>query len=336
MSKRREFLQTLLAALPAVMISCKGESKQPDAKLGDLLPQRKLGRTGEAVTMLGVGGYHIGWTTEKDAQATIEAALEGGVRFFDTAESYGKGQSEVRYGKYLTPGYREDVFLMTKTTGKDAATVQKHLDESLKRLNTDYLDLWQVHSIKDPVDVDSRIGNGVLDVFVDAKQSGKVRYIGFTGHSNPLAHKRMLERTADSDIFDTCQMPVNVLDPSYFSFITGVVPTLRERNIALLAMKTLADGRFFAVKQRLDEVQWETDTPVVPARLSIADALNFVWSLPVSVLITGAENAALLREKIEMAHSFTELDSKMREGLIEKVADLASDGKIEYFKKIQS
>ena len=174
---------------------------------------------------------------------------------FDTAESYADGESESRYGRFLTPKYRDQVFLMTKTTGKDSKTVERHLDESLKRLNTDYLDLWQIHSIGSPEDVDARIENGVLDVFERAKASGKVRFIGFTGHRNPAAHKRMLERTMDSDLFDTCQMPVNVLDPSYHSFIEQVTPTLQQRKIGLLAMKTLADGRFFARKVKLDSTR---------------------------------------------------------------------------------
>lgn len=330
--ERREFIKTLASAAPAIMVACQTNKTITRDRLGDLLPQRVLGATREHVTMLGVGGYHVGWTTEKDAQEVIEAALEGGIRFFDSAESYGPHISEQRYGKYLTPKYRDLVFVMTKTTGQDAATVQKHLDESLKRLNTDYLDLWQVHSLKNPDDVDERIKNGVLDVFIKAKESGKVRYIGFTGHSNPEAHLRMLEHTRNSNIFDTAQMPINVMDSNYHSFIKGVVPKLQQQNIALLAMKTLADGRFFSKKQRLDSVQWETIDPVIPNRISLTDALNFVWSLPTSVLITGAENAKFIKEKIKMAQMFTKLDEENRIKLIDKVADLA-DGKVEYFKK---
>lgn len=333
MIERRHFLKALLAALPGIMIPMGCGSKAHD-RLGELLPKRKLGRTAEEVTMLGVGGYHIGWTTERDASEVIEAALAGGVRFFDTAEGYADGESERRYGKFLTPGNREHVFIMTKSGSKDAETAQRHLDASLKRLNTDYLDLWQMHALGSPEDVDQRIEGGVLDVFERAKVSGKARFIGFTGHSNPAAHQRMLERTADSDVFDTCQMPVNLLDPSYHSFIEQVIPTLQRRNIALLAMKTLADGRFFPKKVKLDRVQWETDNPVIPARVSIGQALHFVWSLPASVLITGAENADLMREKIALAHEFVALNRQDRQGLIDKVADLSEDGTIEYFKNI--
>ena len=149
--ERREFLRTLAAATPAMMAACQSGEPAADIvnpnQLGAALPLRPLGATGENVTMLGCGGYHVGWTTEKNAQAVIEAALQGGIRFFDTAESYDNGGSETRYGKYLTPKYRDQVFIMTKTTGKDAATVQRHLDESLQRMKTDYLDLWQVHSL---------------------------------------------------------------------------------------------------------------------------------------------------------------------------------------------
>ncbi len=333
--ERREFLRTLAAATPAMMAACKnGEPATEIIKpnqLGAALPLRPLGATGENVTMLGCGGYHVGWTTEKDAQEVIEAALQGGIRFFDTAESYDNGGSETRYGKYLTPKYRDQVFIMTKTTGKDAATVQRHLDESLQRLQTDYLDLWQVHSLSNPEDVDERIENGVLDVFAKAKDSGKVRFIGFTSHSNPEAHLRMLERTADSNMFDTAQMPINVMDSNYHSFIKKVVPELQARNIGLLAMKTLADGRFFPKKETLDGVVWESDNPVIPKRITVAEALNFVWSLPVSVLITGAENADIMKEKIELAKSFSEMGEDKRNELIDKVADLA-DGKVEYYK----
>jgi aryl-alcohol dehydrogenase-like predicted oxidoreductase len=284
--------------------------------------------------MLGVGGYHVGWTTERDAQETIDAALEGGVRFFDTSQSYGDGESEIRYGKYLIPEHRDLVFLMTKSNATDAKTVQKHLDESLKRLNTDHLDLWQIHSIRDPADVDTRLENDVLEVFLKAKQEGKTRYIGFTGHRNPAAHERMLEKVEDPDVFDTCQMPVNVLDPSSHSFIRGVMPSLLDRNIGLLAMKTLADGRFFAQKKRLDRIQWETDQPVVPGRVSLREALNFVWSLPVSVLITGAENAQLMKEKIRLTNEFVSMQQTERDELINRVADMSVGGKVEYYKQV--
>ena len=331
--KRREFIKRLAATTSTLIVGGINPVVASD-RLGSILPQRKLGKTGEKVTILGVGGYHVGWTTERDAQETIEAALEGGVRFFDTSQSYGDGESEIRYGKYLIPKHRDLVFLMTKSNATDAKTVQKHLDESLKRLKTDYLDLWQIHSIRDPADVDTRLENGVLEVFLKAKQEGKTRYIGFTGHRNPAAHERMLEQVQDPDVFDTCQMPVNVLDPSSHSFIRRVMQSLLDRNIGLLAMKTLADGRFFAQKKRLDRIQWETDQPVVPGRVSLQEALNFVWSLPVSVLITGAENAQLMKEKIRLTNEFVSMQQTERDELINRVADMSVGGKVEYYKQV--
>jgi uncharacterized protein len=330
---RRDFLKALAALTPSVMINAQDTGEVERDRLGDLLPQRRLPGSGIALTMLGAGGYHIGWTGEKDAQATIEAALEGGVRFFDTAESYQDGVSETRYGKYLTPKYRDLVFLMTKSTARTGAEAEKHLAGSLKRLNTDHIDLWQIHSLRDPDDVDARLSQGVLDVFLRAKQSGKVRFVGFTGHTNPAAHKRMLERTADQTPFATCQMPVNILDPSRLSFIEVVTPILQKQEVGLLAMKTLSDGRFFSRKERMGEVQWASDNPVVPARVSIEDALSFVWSLPVTVLITGAENPRLMEEKIRLARSFTRMSAEKRQALIKQVADLSQEGKVEYYKR---
>ena len=337
MEKRRQFLKKVSGLTAAIMVPMPylsfGKSSQSD-KWGKVLPLRKLGKTGANVTMLGLGGYHIGWTTEKDAQAVIEAAMEGGIRFFDTAESYGPHTSEIRYGKYLTPAYRNEIFLMTKSTARDGKTMQAHLDASLDRLKTDYLDLWQVHSVMDPNDVDSRIEEGVFEVVMKSKEEGKVKHIGFTGHNNPKAHLRVLERTNANPIFETIQMPINVVDANLDHFINTVLPVALDQNLGILAMKTMADGRFFGKKISLDKVQWESSDPVIPNRHSIQEALYFVWSLPVSVLITGAENKEFVQEKIELAWNFKSFSDAQRETLITKVSDLAEDGKVEYYKNI--
>ncbi|MEZ5103426.1 MAG: aldo/keto reductase [Draconibacterium sp.] len=330
MADRRTFLKSLAGITAGLSLSNPISASQPERdRLGEVLPKRKLGRTGEFVTMLGTGGYHIGWTTERDAQEVIEASLEGGVRFFDTAESYGNGQSEERYGKYLTPKFRDLIFLMSKTTGPDAKTVQEHLEGTLRRLKVDQLDLYQVHSVRTSDDVDSRIENGVLDYLLKAKAQGKFKYLGFTGHQNPFAHKHMLERTKDSDIFDTVLMPVNVLDQSYFSFIENVMPLALKRNMGILSIKSLADGRFFASKE---QAHWTSDDPIIPNYLSIKEAMYFVWSLPVTVLISGNENATFMREKITLAKSFSKLTEAERLALVDKVKHIALTGKIEYFK----
>ena len=337
MEKRRTFIKKISGLTAGIMVPVShfsfGKIANSD-KWGTVLPKRKLGKSGVEVTMLGVGGYHIGWTTERDAQAVIEAAIEGGVRFFDTAESYGPHTSEIRYGKYLTPKYREDIFLMTKSTAKDAKTMQEHLDASLKRMKTDYLDLWQVHAVADPDDVDTRIANGVFDVVMKAKEDGKVKHVGFTGHQNPAAHLRVMERTTENPFFETIQMPINVVDANHDHFINAVLPKALENNMGILAMKTMADGRFFAQKNNLGNIKWETAKPIVPNRISMEDALNFVWSLPVSVLITGAENENFMREKIKIAKEFSAMNLAERSRLINKVTDLAEEGKVEYYKRI--
>ena len=330
MPNRRVFLKSLAGVTAGITLAGTAPSgKYESDRLGEVLPKRKLGRTNEYVTMLGTGGYHLGWTTERDAQEVIEAALEGGVRFFDTAESYAEGTSETRYGKYLTPKYRDLVFLMSKSTGPDAKTVQQHLEGTLRRLKTDQLDLYQVHAISTPGDVDSRIQLGVLDVLIKAKEQGKIKYLGFTGHQNPFAHARMMERTQESDIFDTVLMPVNVLDQTYFSFTKNVMPQALERNMGILAIKSLADGRFFSKKEN---VGWTSDDPLIPNYLSIKEAMHFVWSLPVSVLISGNENATFMREKIALARSFSKLSEEQRTALIDRVTTIAQTGKLEYYK----
>lgn len=333
MTERRIFLKQLAAVTGTLMLPISNFGASNEDKWGQILPLRTLGKTGENVTMLGLGGYHVGWTTEKDAQEVIETAITGGIRFFDTAESYDSGGSETRYGKYLIPKYRDEIFLMTKSTAVNGKLAKEHLEGSLKRMKCDYIDLWQVHSLRTPDDVDERIKNEVLDVFEKAKAEGKVKHIGFTGHQNPFAHKRMLERTVDNDIFETVQMPINVIDSHFHSFIKNVLPIAVDRNFGILAMKTLSDGRFFKVKKRLDNVQWETDDPLVPKHVTVKEALNFVWSLPVSVLITGAENKELLQEKIELAGEFTKYNESDRIILLDKVSEKAGNS-VEYYKKV--
>jgi len=330
MADRRTFLKmlaTMTAGVSGSKYAFSQEKKSEGDQLGEMLPTRRLGKTGKKVTMLGVGGYHLGSRkTERDAQEIIETALEGGVRFFDSAEGYQDGESEKRYGKFLTPKYREHVFLMTKVEQKDAASARKSLDESLKRLNTDYLDLWQMHTLESVEDVDERVAGGVLDVMREAKESGKVRHIGFTGHATPSAHKLMLEKT---DIFETCQMPINICDPSFKSFIVNVLPTLLERNMGILAMKTLCEGALFNVPSERDE---SVTHPIIPNRVGVKEALSFVWSLPVSVVITGPDNADMVRQKIKLARSFTEISEGKRLELVAKVADYASGGAFEDYK----
>ncbi len=340
METRRDFLLKMASITPGIMLpvgwGCKNAGP-PQDKLGPLLPLRKLGNTGEKVTMLGVGGYHIGWTSEKDAREVIESAIEGGIRFFDTAHNYGDGLSEERYGKFLVPRYREHIFLMTKTQAGDGESLLKEVDLSLSRLNTDHVDLLQLHSFRNPRDVDDRISNGVMEAILSIKESGKARYIGFTGHRSPYAHLRMLERLHEFPGFSTLQMPISTIDyVSEHSFVRQALPVAVEHELGLLAMKTLADGRFFGKKQRIDRVLWETDKPAIPDFMSIRDTLYFSWSLPISVLITGAENKELLSEKIALAKDFVRLSEEEKDQILEKAAGTPDRDKVEYYKDIES
>jgi aryl-alcohol dehydrogenase-like predicted oxidoreductase len=332
--KRRDVLQQLaitgtILAPPAAL---SGGSVSD--RLGFVLPQRTLGKCGEKVTCLGLGGFHVGWPEdEATVQATIEKALEVGIRFFDNAESYGKGRSELRYGKYLIPRYRDDIFLMTKTQAKDAATARRHLEGSLQRMNTEVIDLWQIHSLKTPGDADDRLAQGVLQEALKAQEEGKVRHIGFTGHASPYAHVRMTEHKEVRDACTSCQFPVNPVDAaSRHSFTEQAIPKLLENNIGILAMKTLADGRFFAHKEMNGKVKWSSDKPVIPTALSIDDCISFALSMPISVLITGAENPVFVEEKATMVKKFSALSSGQRLALAEKVATFAEEGRVEYYK----
>ncbi len=333
MNERRVFLRQLAMLTGGLMIPVNSFANTNRDQWGELLPLRTLGKTGEKVTMLGLGGFHIGWTTEMEAQKVIEKAIEGGVRFFDTAESYDNGGSEIRYGKYLVPKYRDDVFIMSKSTASNGTTALKHLEGTLRRMKCDYIDLWQVHSLRTPEDVDNRIENEVLEVFEKAKAEGKVKHIGFTGHQNPFAHKRMFEKTAENDILETVQMPINTIDMHFHSFIKNVLPVALDRNFGVLAMKTLSDGRFFKEKRMQEKMQWESKDPIIPNYISVKEALDFVWSLPISVLITGAEKVEFIEEKINLAKNFIKYSENDRFNLLEKVSVKAGIG-IEYYKKV--
>jgi uncharacterized protein len=328
---RREVLKSLVGLTAALMtpeifgaVASAATSVAPPTvrdRFGELLPQRKLGRKGPMVTMLGLGGAHVGnMASDAMAQKTIETAIAGGIRYFDTAAGYAQGRSEVRYGQFLTPKYREAIFIATKTQASDAGRARRELDTSLSRMKTDYLDLWHMHSLHSPEDADRRIDNGVLDVLLDAKQKGKVRHIGFTGHVTPDSHLHMLARGgAKGDPFTACQMPINVLDPSYHSFVLNYVPKAVAAGVGVLAMKTLSNGGFFGRYAGRPVA----GPKLIPDRLSVAEALHFVWSLPVSVLVSGPDNPEMMQEKIDLARSFQAMDEPQRQALVLRVADLA-------------
>jgi aryl-alcohol dehydrogenase-like predicted oxidoreductase len=337
--RRREFMAMLAGCTASLMVPSltHGEEKIATAtasrsdRLGKLLPQRKLGSSGPAVTNLGVGGDHVGSASEKDAQAIIEKALEEGVRFFDNAPFYSSGKSEERYGKFLTPKYRDVSFVMTKTLATNKKDALKDLDGSLSRMKSDFVDLWQVHALTSPKDAEERVKNGVLDAFLEAQKKGKVRHIGFTGHSSYKAHLKMLEELKKRGVkMAASQMPVNPADPHFESFVTHVVPKCVEAGIGVLAMKTLAYGRFFGGNKgwRRTEVSVK---PAIPAILSVEDVFGFVWSLPITSLVSGMESVQQVSHNAAIARKTWNWNQAERQKRIDAMAPFAGPD-LEFYK----
>lgn len=338
--KRREFLAMLAASTAGLMVPglahgavgfFKGVDLTSD-RLGELLPLRKLGYSGPVVTSLCLGGDHVGKKNEKEAQALIEKALEEGIRFFDNAFMYVGGRAEEYYGKFLTPKYRDVSFIMTKTVAKTKTDVQKELDTSLSRMKTDYVDLYQIHSLESPEDVENRIENGVLDAFLEAQEKGKVKHIGFTGHSSYKAHLKMLEELKKRDIkVVSAQMPINPADPHYESFINHVVPKCVEQGIGVLAMKSLAWGRFFG-----GNIGWRRTNanvaPIIPDVLSVEDVFGFVWSLPTTALVSGMDTPELISENAALARKTWNWNQAERQKRIDAVEPFSGPD-LEFYKK---
>lgn len=336
---RREFMAALAGLTAGLMVPglVPGAAQAAPAggpsadRLGRLLPRRKLGASGAVVTNLGVGGAHVGSTTEKDAQAVIEKALEEGVRFFDNAPFYSGGRAEERYGKFLTPKYRDVAFIMTKTLAQDRQAALRDLDGSLSRLKTDYVDLWQIHALGSPEDVAGRIRNGVLDAFLEARAKGKVKHLGFTGHESYKAHLRMLEELNKRGLrMASSQMPINPADPHYESFVTHVVPKCAATGIGVLAMKTLADGRFFGGNRGWGRTHVSVK-PIIPAILSLEEVFGFVWSLPVTTLVSGMENARQVSQNAALARKTWNWSEAERRRRIDAVASIAGPD-LEFYK----
>jgi aryl-alcohol dehydrogenase-like predicted oxidoreductase len=276
------------------------------------LPERRLGRTGVMLPILGLGGWHLGDAgSERAAHALVETALAEGIRFFDNAESYHAGTSERWLGAALAAfGARRDVFLMTKTydlahRSRDSAA--RHLEGGLRRLRTDHLDLWQLHSVRTVADVDNAFRRGgAMEYIVDAQRQGVVRYIGVTGHQDPAANLRALHFWDEGIRFDTMQMPLNPIDHHQRSFERQVLPELVKRDIGVIAMKTSADGRL--LRSRV---------------CTAAECHRYAWSLPVSIAVVGMETPALVRENARRAREFSALSDAERRTLLDRVAPRA-------------
>ncbi len=303
---------TVLAAEP---------SRQPvasvDAVPGEMI-YRPLGRTGEKVSVLGLGGFHIGvQRDEQESIRIIRAAIDAGVNFMDNCWDYNRGASEIRMGKALQGGYREKVFLMTKIDGRTKESAARQIDESLKRLQTDRLDLCQFHEIIRFEGPDRIFApGGAIEAVVAAQKAGKIRFIGFTGHKDPLIHRRMLEVAAKHKFrFDAVQMPLNVMDAHFRSFAQRVLPLLIKEQIGVLGMKPLGSGVI---------LRSNTVKPV--------ECLHYAMTLPTSTVITGIDSMAVLQQDLDAVRTFKPLNPDQMAALLRRTAVAASEGRFEPFK----
>jgi uncharacterized protein len=310
---RRNFLKRVGAA--GVVSSV---TKQLVRGAESSIPYRTLGRTGEKVSVVGVGGYHLG--TQHDDQESIRiihTALDSGVNFLDNCWDYNDGKSEVRMGKALRDGYRQKAFLMTKIDGQTKTSAAKQIDESLHRLQTDHLDLLQFHEVIRETDPARIFGvGGSIEAALEAKKQGKIRFIGFTGHKNPDIHLKMLETGfAHNFTFDTVQMPLNVMDAHFNSFEKKVLPVLVKHQIGVLGMKPLGAGIILQSKV-----------------VSAVECLRYAMSLPTSVVITGCDSLSVLQQALDVARSFKPLSSQETAALLAQTAPVAAKGEFEQYK----
>jgi len=309
---RRRFLQT--AAATTVITSLSKKFSQA----AEAIPIRTLGRSGEKVSMVGLGGYHIGMQSdEQESIRIIRTALDSGINFLDNCWDYNGGQSEVRMGKALRDGYRQKAFLMTKIDGQTKQAASQQLEESLRRLQTDHIDLLQFHEVIRDTDPDRIFGKGGgMEAVLEAKKQGKVRYIGFTGHKSPDIHLKMLNTAFAHDFtFDSVQMPLNLMDAHFESFEKKVLPVLVEHKIGVLGMKPLGDKQILKSK---------TATPV--------ECLHYAMNLPTSVVITGCDSIDILHQALEAARSFKPMNSSEVAALLAKTDAAAKNGEFERYK----
>jgi len=285
------------------------------------IPLRNFGKTDQKISALGLGGHHLGEAKdEPTAMQIVHEAIDGGITFFDNCWEYNRGKSENWMGKALK-GKRDGVFLMTKvcTHGRDAALAANMLEESLRRLQTDHLDLWQIHGVSFDNDPDLFIRpGGAAEALTQAKQDGKVRFLGFTGHKSPELHLKML---ATGFPFDAVQMPLNPFDASFQSFEQMVLPELNKRGIAALGMKPFT-GKGEPLKTGL--LSFGVITP--------EEALRYAMSLPVTTTITGMDKLEILHQNLKIAQNFEPMSTSEMDALREKCRSYAADGRYEHYK----
>jgi len=313
---RRDFLKSAAIAAGGAVAA---ERFLSAADSGAGVPTRPLGRTGERVSCIGLGGYHIGQAklSEQESIQLIRQAVDRGITFLDNCWDYNDGASELRMGKALAGGYRNRVFLMTKIDGRTRQSCAHQIDESLQRLQTDHVDLMQFHEVIRLEDPDRIFAEGgAMEAMLEAKKAGKVRFTGFTGHKDPFVHLRMLDHARRRNFhFDTVQMPLNVMDAHFRSFTREVLPVLNREGIAPLGMKCFGDS--FILKSN-------TVKPM--------ECLHYCLNLPIAVQITGIDNQQLLEQAIEAAQTFKPLSDAEVAGILERTKPAAMDGKFELYK----
>jgi predicted aldo/keto reductase-like oxidoreductase len=285
----------------------------------DAIPYRLLGSTGERVSAIGLGGWHLGLPTvaEQLSLRIVRSAIDRGLNFMDNSWDYNEGASEIRMGKALRDGYRDKTFLMTKIDGRSKREATRQLDESLRRLQTDRIDLVQHHEVirfEDPHRIfDAEGANAAL---LDARTQGKLRYIGFTGHKDPRIHLHTLEVAREHGFsFDTVQMPLNVMDAHYRSFEKLVLPELVKQNIGVLGMKSMANGIILK-----------------SGTVTAVECLNYALSLPTSVVISGCDSMEVLEQALEVARTFRPMSASQVQAILAKTKAAAAHGEFELFK----
>jgi aryl-alcohol dehydrogenase-like predicted oxidoreductase len=309
---RRDFLKTAAATTVVTSLGSKLYGA------ADSVPQRVLGHTGEKVSLIGIGGYHIGkGSDEQESIRIIRTALDSGVNFLDNCWDYNGGVSEIRMGKALRDGYRQKAFLMTKVDGQTSQAAKQQLEESLRRLQTDHIDLLQFHEVireTDPARIFAE--GGSMEAALAARKQGKIRYIGFTGHKSPDIHLKMLETAfAHQFTFDAVQMPLNVMDAHYDSFEKKVLPVLVKHDIGVLGMKPMGDSIILRSKTA-----------------SATECLHYAMNLPTSVVITGCDSLPILQQALDAARSFRAMGKEEVAQLLAKTASAAGKGEYELYK----
>ena len=319
---RREFVGNSVKGAAAVAL---GATLAPAAgAMGGGLPMRPLGRTGANVSVLCLGGWHIGYSAQQDEAEAIrimQAAVDEGMTFFDNAWDYHDGYSEIVMGKALASGDRRDkVFLMTKGCDRDYDGAMRCIDESLTRLQTDYLDLWQFHEIVYDNDPDWVFEQGGIQAAIEAKAAGKIRHIGFTGHRDPRIHQAMLDKAALHEDFDweTVQMPINMMDAQFRSFRNEIVPQCIERGAGVIGMKTLGGGVITG-----------------QAGISADTCIRYALSQPVSSIVVGITTMDELQQNTATARRFEPMSDAEQATLVASVKDVAGDGRYELYKTTQ-